>query len=212
MPSVVGVLEQHELAARRRVDGLYEEADHIQAELVAAEQVWHAELADGVEAMVPLVPRSAATLQKCITAGRGGLAVSEAACDDAAGDCLAGVPGGEEASAGPGCPAASAGGQGRRATGAAARERRAAQAARGAGAVRADGPAVVRRAVLPDTKPAHRTEGRSDADGGARGPPQVSARPARPDGTAAHTRRRRLAAPPMASGLFRRHIFRRAPV
>lgn len=33
MPSVVGLLEQHELAARRRVDGLREEADRIQAEL-----------------------------------------------------------------------------------------------------------------------------------------------------------------------------------
>ncbi|NEC89688.1 hypothetical protein [Streptomyces sp. SID12501] len=33
MPSVVGLLEQHELAARCRVDGLREEADHIQAEL-----------------------------------------------------------------------------------------------------------------------------------------------------------------------------------
>lgn len=38
MPSVVGLLEQHELAARRRVDGLREEADRIQAELSAAEQ------------------------------------------------------------------------------------------------------------------------------------------------------------------------------
>jgi hypothetical protein len=40
MPSVVGLLEQHELAARRRVDGLREEADHIQAELAAAEMEW----------------------------------------------------------------------------------------------------------------------------------------------------------------------------
>ena len=38
MPSVVGLLEEHELAARRRVDGLCEEADRIQAELAAAEQ------------------------------------------------------------------------------------------------------------------------------------------------------------------------------
>ncbi|MGY4921926.1 hypothetical protein [Streptomyces sp. 900105755] len=37
MPSVVGLLEQHELAAQRRVDGLREEADRIQAELAAAE-------------------------------------------------------------------------------------------------------------------------------------------------------------------------------
>jgi hypothetical protein len=40
MPSVVRLLEQHELAARRRVDGLREEADRIQAELAAAEQEW----------------------------------------------------------------------------------------------------------------------------------------------------------------------------
>ncbi|MCX4869654.1 hypothetical protein OIC43_43255 [Streptomyces sp. NBC_00825] len=40
MPSVVGLLEQHELAARRRVDGLRKEADRIQAELAAAEQEW----------------------------------------------------------------------------------------------------------------------------------------------------------------------------
>ncbi|TXS04815.1 hypothetical protein EAO73_13860 [Streptomyces sp. col6] len=40
MPSVVGLLEQHKLAARRRVDGLREEADRIQAELAAAEQEW----------------------------------------------------------------------------------------------------------------------------------------------------------------------------
>ncbi|MEV8603166.1 hypothetical protein AB0465_25215 [Streptomyces griseoviridis] len=40
MPSVVGLLEQHELAARRRVDGLREEADCIQGELAAAEREW----------------------------------------------------------------------------------------------------------------------------------------------------------------------------
>lgn len=40
MPSVVGLLEEHELAARRRVDGLREEADRIQAELAAAEHEW----------------------------------------------------------------------------------------------------------------------------------------------------------------------------
>ncbi|WP_374193118.1 hypothetical protein [Streptomyces sp. CRPSP2-6A1] len=40
MPSVVGLLEQYELAARRRVDGLLEEADRVQAELAAAEQDW----------------------------------------------------------------------------------------------------------------------------------------------------------------------------
>ena len=40
MPSVVGLLEQREVAARRRVDGLQEEADRIAAELVVAEQEW----------------------------------------------------------------------------------------------------------------------------------------------------------------------------
>ncbi|MET8129437.1 hypothetical protein ABZV67_35970 [Streptomyces sp. NPDC005065] len=40
MPSVVGLLEQHENAARRRVDALREEADRVQAELAAAEQEW----------------------------------------------------------------------------------------------------------------------------------------------------------------------------
>lgn len=40
MPSVVGPREQHELTARRRVDGPREEADRIQAELAEAEQEW----------------------------------------------------------------------------------------------------------------------------------------------------------------------------
>ena len=40
MPSVVGLLEQRELAARRRVDGLREEVDRIQAELAVAEEEW----------------------------------------------------------------------------------------------------------------------------------------------------------------------------
>jgi hypothetical protein len=40
MPSVVGLLEQREVAARRRVDGLREEADRIQAELAVAEREW----------------------------------------------------------------------------------------------------------------------------------------------------------------------------
>lgn len=40
MPSVVGLLEQRELGARRRVDELREEADRIQAELAVAEQEW----------------------------------------------------------------------------------------------------------------------------------------------------------------------------
>ncbi|WP_405842618.1 hypothetical protein [Streptomyces sp. NBC_01518] len=40
MPSVVGLLEQRELGARRRVDELREEADRVQAELVVAEREW----------------------------------------------------------------------------------------------------------------------------------------------------------------------------
>lgn len=40
MPSVVGLLEQRELVARRRVDGLREEADRVQAELAVAEREW----------------------------------------------------------------------------------------------------------------------------------------------------------------------------
>ncbi|MEV6735253.1 hypothetical protein [Streptomyces sp. NPDC051364] len=40
MPSVFGLLEQRELAARRRVEELREEADRVQAELVVAEQDW----------------------------------------------------------------------------------------------------------------------------------------------------------------------------
>jgi hypothetical protein len=40
MPSVVGLLEQRELTARRRVDELREEADRVQAELAVAERDW----------------------------------------------------------------------------------------------------------------------------------------------------------------------------
>jgi hypothetical protein len=40
MPSVVGLLEQREIAARRRAEGLREEADRIQAELAVAEREW----------------------------------------------------------------------------------------------------------------------------------------------------------------------------
>ncbi|MFD5574884.1 hypothetical protein [Streptomyces cadmiisoli] len=40
MPSVVGLLEQRELVARRQVDKLREEADRIQGELVLAERDW----------------------------------------------------------------------------------------------------------------------------------------------------------------------------
>ncbi|OKI99921.1 hypothetical protein [Kitasatospora sp. CB01950] len=41
MPSVVGLLEQRELTARRRVDELREEADRIHAELEVAEREWN---------------------------------------------------------------------------------------------------------------------------------------------------------------------------
>ncbi|WP_049650806.1 hypothetical protein [Kitasatospora sp. MY 5-36] len=41
MPSVVGLLEQRELNARRRVDDLQAEADRIQAEPVVAEREWN---------------------------------------------------------------------------------------------------------------------------------------------------------------------------
>lgn len=40
MPSVVGLLEQRELGARRRVDELREEADRVRAELAVAEREW----------------------------------------------------------------------------------------------------------------------------------------------------------------------------
>ncbi|MFC9931358.1 hypothetical protein [Streptomyces sp. NPDC127190] len=40
MPSVVGLLEQRELTARRRVDELREDADRIHAELDVAEREW----------------------------------------------------------------------------------------------------------------------------------------------------------------------------
>ncbi|MFG2368869.1 hypothetical protein ACGFY3_46000 [Streptomyces mirabilis] len=40
MPSVTGLLEQRELAARRHVDELREEADRVQAELAVAEREW----------------------------------------------------------------------------------------------------------------------------------------------------------------------------
>lgn len=41
MPSVVGLLEQRECAARRRVDALREEADRLLAELAVAEWDWN---------------------------------------------------------------------------------------------------------------------------------------------------------------------------
>jgi len=41
MPSVVGLLEQRELTARRRMDELREEADRIHAELAVVEREWN---------------------------------------------------------------------------------------------------------------------------------------------------------------------------
>ncbi|MFF2954918.1 hypothetical protein ACFVVU_26665 [Kitasatospora sp. NPDC057965] len=41
MPSVVGLLEQRELTARRRMDELREEADRINAELAVVEREWN---------------------------------------------------------------------------------------------------------------------------------------------------------------------------
>lgn len=81
----------------------------------------------------------------------GGLVALRVAWDDAAGDCLAGLSGDEEAVVGPGVAAASAGGQGRRTSCSAARERGAAQATCRSGALRAGVPAVVRGVVLVDT-------------------------------------------------------------
>ncbi|MFI9210493.1 hypothetical protein ACIGW7_20470 [Streptomyces sp. NPDC053253] len=78
MPSVVGLLEQRELAARRRVDELREEADRVQAELAVAEQDWkewavaRARVGEvlapadetGPEPLPPLPPLSKATAAK----------------------------------------------------------------------------------------------------------------------------------------------------
>lgn len=76
MPSVVGLLEQREVVARRRVDGLREEADRIQAELAVAEREWQewviarrrvdAVLApDGGEAVDPeVIPESQDTAER----------------------------------------------------------------------------------------------------------------------------------------------------
>lgn len=73
MPSVLGLREQRELAARRRVDVLREEVDRIQAELSVAELEWKewavarsrvGEVLDPVDETgqehVPAVPASAA--------------------------------------------------------------------------------------------------------------------------------------------------------
>jgi hypothetical protein len=69
MPSVVGLLEQYELAARRRVDGLREEADRIQAELSAAEQEWKEWVIARRRVDTVLAPEAADTADTGIAAG-----------------------------------------------------------------------------------------------------------------------------------------------
>ncbi|MFJ3310108.1 hypothetical protein ACIPSA_45360 [Streptomyces sp. NPDC086549] len=95
MPSVVGLLEQHELAARRRVDGLREEADRIQAELAVAEQEWQewtiARQRVGVLLSVPgdaettaealVLPTAAAKQKSQVPVWRDGLAWSALSVD-----------------------------------------------------------------------------------------------------------------------------------
>jgi hypothetical protein len=68
MPSVVGLLEQHELAARRRVDGLREEADRIQAELAVAELEWHEWAVARRRVDTVLAPNDGATAEAELTA------------------------------------------------------------------------------------------------------------------------------------------------
>ncbi|WP_432199159.1 hypothetical protein [Streptomyces sp. bgisy027] len=68
MPSVVGLLEQHELAARRRVDGLREEADRIQAELAAAELEWQEWTIARRRVDTVLAPDAGATAEAEVTA------------------------------------------------------------------------------------------------------------------------------------------------
>ncbi|MDT0612879.1 hypothetical protein [Streptomyces lancefieldiae] len=68
MPSVVGLLEQHELAARRRVDGLREEADRIQAELAAAELEWQEWAIARRRVDTVLAPNDGATAEAEVTA------------------------------------------------------------------------------------------------------------------------------------------------
>ncbi|MDQ0605273.1 hypothetical protein QF037_009618 [Streptomyces canus] len=104
MPSVVGLLEQHELAARCRVDGLREEADRIQAELALAELEWQewviarrrvdavlapdgggstagTEVPDPRAAGVPSAPRDAAKPKSQVPVWREGLAWSVLSVD-----------------------------------------------------------------------------------------------------------------------------------
>ncbi|WNM29285.1 hypothetical protein RKE30_02145 [Streptomyces sp. Li-HN-5-11] len=68
MPSVVGLLEQHELAARRRVDGLREEADRIQAELAEAELEWQEWVIARRRVDTVLAPNDGATAEAEVTA------------------------------------------------------------------------------------------------------------------------------------------------
>ncbi|MEU9062417.1 hypothetical protein AB0D13_27010 [Streptomyces sp. NPDC048430] len=77
MPSVVGLLEQHELAARRHVDGLREEADRIQAELAAAEQEW-LEWTIARERVGAVLSAQGGDPADVVAAGRPGSAGSEA--------------------------------------------------------------------------------------------------------------------------------------
>ena len=96
MPSVVGLLEQRELTARRRMDELREEADRIQAELVVAEQEWNEwviarsrvdeVLAPGddivaPEAPVRAAPAGAARAKSVVPMWRAGLAWSALSVD-----------------------------------------------------------------------------------------------------------------------------------
>ena len=73
MPSVVGLLEQRELAARRRVDGLREEADRIQAELAAAEQEWQEWAIARRRVDAVLAPDGGSTLVEVVSGRRTGL-------------------------------------------------------------------------------------------------------------------------------------------
>jgi hypothetical protein len=64
-----GLLEQHELAARRRVDGLREEADRIQAELAAAELDWQEWAIACRRVDTVLAPDDGATAEAEVTPG-----------------------------------------------------------------------------------------------------------------------------------------------
>ncbi|MGY5137228.1 hypothetical protein ACWGJW_33420 [Streptomyces nigrescens] len=69
MPSVVGLLEQRELGARRRVDELREEADRIQAELAVAELEWQEWLIARRRVDTVLAPDGGDTADTDITPG-----------------------------------------------------------------------------------------------------------------------------------------------